>query len=206
MLKPEKKVKKSEKKDEIINSIEDVSNIDNLFTSATEETEKEEEWIKTEEIEKIDPKNIHTLYFIKNGVLHIWDLSELEKKNYKYRLYSLAEWIAVIDYDKTDARPLIKDILNRTGEFLEIKLLRREFWMIIGIIFLLFFTIYRTFAIKPADLWPIAKWMIEMNSKIDYLYSNEMAKTFVLTGSTTETKNNWYNPILPKKNTPNTTK
>lgn len=109
-------------------------------------------------LEKIDPKKIHTVFYIKNGVLHKGDvISELSKKNYKYRLYSLIEGIALIDYDKTDARPLVKDILNRTGEFLEIKLLKREFWILIAIISLILICVWRVFYIQTTDISPVAK-------------------------------------------------
>lgn len=115
--------------------------------------------------------------------------------------------MAVVDYDKTDARPLVKDILNRTGEFLEIKMLKRNFWMVFGMIALQLVTLWFIHAIKPSDNSQIIKGMIDINTKADKIVSS-LPSSEILTGSTIETvapARKGYNPIMPAKSTTNIT-
>lgn len=78
------------------------------------------------EKEKVDARieGINTVLVIKGGCLRIGSLEELKKENYYYQLDSRINGTAMIDYDKTDIVPLVKDVLNRQNTFLEIKLLR----------------------------------------------------------------------------------
>jgi hypothetical protein len=103
-----------------------------------------------EEIKKIDLP-IKTLFVIKDGAFDVGSLDELDKKNYTYRLHSRIDGVAIIDYDKTDIVPVVKDIFNRQNTFIEIKYLR--FILIIcGILFvfcvILVFMTYKTMSIN----------------------------------------------------------
>jgi len=67
---------------------------------------------------------IKTVFVIKNGSVSVGSIEELKKKNYFFRLHSRVDGVAVIDYDKTDMTPFVKDILNRQNQFVEIKYLK----------------------------------------------------------------------------------
>lgn len=74
------------------------------------------------------------LYIIKNGSIEIGDEKRLSDNHYFFRLHSNVEGVDIIDYDKTDVVPLVKDILNRQNQFLEIKYLK----ILLIILFLVF--------------------------------------------------------------------
>lgn len=84
------------------------------------------------------------LYVIKNGSIEIGDEKKLEDKNYFFRLHSNVEWVDIIDYDKTDIVPLVKDILNRQHQFIEIKYLK----VLMILVFLVFWTVVANLVLK----------------------------------------------------------
>lgn len=65
----------------------------------------------------------HLVFVIQNGELKSEGAAELRKGNYYYRVRSTIDGVDVVDYDKNRVKALVKDILNRAGEFLEIKML-----------------------------------------------------------------------------------
>lgn len=67
---------------------------------------------------------VHTVLIIKDGSLDVGELADLDKKNYFYRIHSRIPGFTLIDYDKTDMVPIVKDILNRQNTFIEIKYLK----------------------------------------------------------------------------------
>lgn len=75
-----------------------------------------------EKIEKFD-NPCHTVLVLKNGSLDVWSLEELKKDNYFYKTNSKIPGFELIDYDKTNIVPIVKDILNRQHTFIEIKYL-----------------------------------------------------------------------------------
>lgn len=97
------------------------------------------------------------LYIIKNGSIEIWDESKLTDNKYFFRLHSNVEWVDIIDYDKTDIVPLVKDILNRQNQFIEIKYLKITLIMI----FLVFCWVI-TSVIMVAEI-PPPNFLLEKN-------------------------------------------
>ena len=79
---------------------------------------------ETDQNEVVIDENINTVFAIKDGMFNYVEKSELSKKNYFYRVHSKIPGVAVIDYDKTNVVPIVKDILNRQNTFIEIKYLR----------------------------------------------------------------------------------
>lgn len=75
-----------------------------------------------EKIEKFD-NPCHTVLVLKNWSLDVWSLDELKKDNYFYKTNSKIPGFELIDYDKTNIVPIVKDILNRQHTFIEIKYL-----------------------------------------------------------------------------------
>lgn len=65
----------------------------------------------------------HLVFVIQNGELKSEGAAELRKGNYYYRVRSTIDGVDVVDYDKNRVKPFVKDILNRAGEFMEIKML-----------------------------------------------------------------------------------
>jgi len=97
------------------------------------------------------------LYVIKNGSIEIWDESKLTENKYFFRLHSNVEGVDIIDYDKTDIVPLVKDILNRQNQFIEIKYLK----IILIMIFLVFCWVI-TSVIMVAKI-PPPNFLVEKN-------------------------------------------
>lgn len=95
---------------------------------------------KKEEKEKLDLSNIY--------IRQAWTIRKAKKEDEKflesnktYRTECIEDGILFFDFDATDARPFFKDLLNRQGQFLEVKLLYgllifcMVFFLLFGIIF-----------------------------------------------------------------------
>ncbi len=179
-----------------------------------QETENENEE-EAKEIE-IDIKTIHTVYAVKDWMFEMVDKTELSKKNYFYRVYSKVAGVAVIDYDKTNIVPIVKDILNRQNTFIEIKYLRWSIWLnivimlwliIIGILIPFWRPTFDTQ--KTEILWEIRKYWLQAIQKQDQ-WNPEPPKVLTPSNtSTTTTSTPGYSPIMPtetninnKKNIP----
>ena len=113
------------------------------------EEDKKTEEVNIEEVKKEksygNNGEIHTVFTIKNGTLDRAELTELTKKNYFYRAFSRVDGVALVNYDMTSLVPLTKDILNRQGSFLEIKML----WFVLFILLLNFITVVIVAFIVP---------------------------------------------------------
>ena len=166
-----------------------------------EEIKNKSYWNKTD---------IHTVYVIKNGNFDIVDISELDKKNYYYRLYSRVEWVAIINYDMNDMIPITKDILNRQNTFIEIKLLKGM--MIISGVGLLLMVIIAVFVygIKPTsfdtqktEILQAIQKMEEKQNRIAIPTPNEEIIVPDITTSTTTTKDTGILPVYPENTVPN---
>lgn len=103
------------------------------------------------------------VFVIENGEIRTGDELEMEKKNEFYRIKSLVSNVFIIDYDKTKIRPFVKDILNRAGNFIEIKMLWQV--LIISIITFVFALLSWWNSGKSPD--EIAKSKSEILMRID---------------------------------------
>ena len=166
-----------------------------------EEMKNKSYWNKTD---------IHTVYVIKNWNFDIVDISELDKKNYYYRLYSRVEWVAIINYDMNDMIPITKDILNRQNTFIEIKLLKGM--MIISGVGLLLMVIVAVFVygIKPTsfdtqktEILQAIQKMEEKQNRIPIPTPKEEIIVPDITTSTTTTKDTGILPVYPENTLPN---
>jgi len=173
---------------------------------------------KTKELTEEELKNksywnkseIHTVYVIKNGNFDIVDISELDKKNYYYRLYSRVEWVAIINYDMNDMIPITKDILNRQNTFIEIKLLK--WMMIIAGVSLLLSVIIAVFVywIKPStfdipknEILQAIQKMDEKQNRIPIPTPKEEIFVPDISTSTTTTRDTGILPVYPENSLPN---
>lgn len=147
-----------------------------------------------EQFTKIE-EDIHTVLVIKDGSIAIWTKEELDKKNYFYKIHSKVPGIAVIDYDKTDMVPIVKDILNRQHTFIEITLLWRIIiFSMINIVGLIVIGLM-VYKIDPN----IEPQKVEIISEINKLRTDlNKLKTWQAATSPTVTKDVEYTPITPE--------
>ena len=115
---------------------------------------------------------------IKNGIIHYkeWlnrDMRwvKVDRQQIFFRFHSNVEWVDIIDYDKTDIVPLVKDILNRQNQFIEIKYLKITFdydfscfcWVITSVIMV---------AEIPPEFFVRKKWNFDRIKKVTKFTEN----------------------------------
>lgn len=173
------------------------------------ETENTENWQNEDNVAKIDIASIQTVFAIKDGMFEMVEKTELAKKNYFYRVHSKVPGVAVIDYDKTNVVPIVKDILNRQNTFIEIKYLR---W-VIGLNIVLILGLIIVWLLIPLGRSNFDTQKTEIVNEIrKYGMQSLQQKQWTATTptvltpsstSTTTTPSPGYNPILPTETTPN---
>lgn len=173
------------------------------------ETEDIEEWQSIDKIDEIDKESIHSVFAIKDWMFEMIEKTELDKKNYFYRVHSKVPGVVVIDYDKTNVVPIVKDILNRQNTFVEIKYLR---W-VIGLNIVLILGLVIVWILIPFGrsnfdtqkteiITEIRKyWMNAINQQQWSPTPGQIVTPPKTSPSTTQT--DWYNPIFPQETTPN---
>lgn len=173
------------------------------------ETEETEEWQSIDNVPEIDPGTIHSVFAIKDGMFEMVEKTELDKKNYFYRVHSKVPGVAVIDYDKTNVVPIVKDILNRQNTFIEIKYLR---WVIgLNIVLILGLIVVGILIPLGRSNFDIPKTEIITEIRkfgmqaIQQQQGSPTAPTVLTPASTspTTTQTPGYNPILPQETTTN---
>lgn len=134
------------------------------------------------------------VFVIENGEIRTGDEAEMEKKNEFYRIKSLVSNVFIIDYDKTKIRPFVKDILNRAGNFIEIKMLWQV--LIISIITFVFALLSWWNSGKAPD--EIAKSKSEIFMRIDTACAGATAKKAPIPEASTAPAAT-LNQLMPRK-------
>lgn len=148
--------------------------------------------------------DIHTVLILKNWSLEVWEKSDLDRKNYFYQVHSKIDWFALIDYDKTDTVPIVKDILNRQNTFIEIKYLRilmiLSGFMMVWMIALWIIIPLQKVSFDPAKI-EILNEIKKLQKNIDDLNISKQKIASGLIPYTPQVKNTdqWYSPIFPEQ-------
>lgn len=143
-----------------------------------------------------NPNDIHTVLVIKDGSLDVWKLEDLTSKNYFFQVHSRINWFALIDYDKTDTVPIVKDILNRQNTFIEIKFLR-ILLILAWLILIWVVTVGILIPLGKPDFQPVKDELIKAIKNIP----SQTPQTATQPQQSVSNIDHWYNPVLPSQTT-----